>query len=177
MYCPRCAVQNLDDAKFCRGCGTNLENVALVLSGQYQPARMGFDDDGDAPPKTWLDTRREGMKKLVTASGLLGSSLLIGAALGLFSNQRDWIMIWMVFTGWMACWGVFSLVSGIAALMDSKYLKGQIEQGVMARPWPTPQNEMITGELAKPMLISPESVTEHTTKSLKERRPTAKQTD
>ncbi|MBA2732993.1 MAG: zinc-ribbon domain-containing protein, partial [Acidobacteria bacterium] len=31
MYCPRCSAQNLDDAKFCRACGTNLETVALAL--------------------------------------------------------------------------------------------------------------------------------------------------
>ncbi len=46
MFCPRCAAQNLDDAKFCRACGTNLESIALALSGRYLPA-----DAGDEPEK------------------------------------------------------------------------------------------------------------------------------
>ena len=39
MFCPRCAAQNLDDAKFCRACGTNLETVALALADKYHPAK------------------------------------------------------------------------------------------------------------------------------------------
>ncbi|HKP73375.1 MAG TPA: zinc ribbon domain-containing protein [Pyrinomonadaceae bacterium] len=33
MYCPRCAVQNLDDAKFCRGCGADIRLVSQALTG------------------------------------------------------------------------------------------------------------------------------------------------
>jgi zinc ribbon protein len=177
MYCPRCAAQNLDDAKFCRGCGTSLENVALALSGQYQPAPGDFDDDYE-PPKTWLELRREGVNKLVKAGGLLGSSFLIGLALGLFSNTNDWIIIWMVFTGWMATWGVFCLVSGTAAMMESRLLRGQLAPGTNAPRRPAAgQGELITGELVDTRLPAPRSVTEHTTKSLSERRPTSKQAD
>jgi hypothetical protein len=176
MYCPRCAAQNLDDAKFCRGCGTSLESVALALSGQYQPARRDWDEEDD-PPKTSLEMRREAVNKLVKASWLLGSSLLIGLALGLFSNQNDWIMIWMVFTGWMASWGIFCLVSGIAGLMESRQLREQAALPEIPQPWVAAQREMITGELIDTGLSAPRSVTEHTTKSLSERRTTPKRTN
>lgn len=120
MFCPRCAVQNLEGAKFCRACGTNFEMVALALAGQQLPS--------DAEPhETWLQMRRRGVSSLVRASGLLGSSLLVGAALGLFSNQNDWIIIWMVFCGWMAVWGVFSMVSGVQALLESKYARAELD--------------------------------------------------
>src|SRR5688572_9652651 len=123
MYCPRCAAQNLDDAKFCRGCGTSLETVALALSGQYHRA----DNSGELP-KDWLAVRHEGVQRLIRGTGLLGASLLIGIALGLFSNTNDWIMIWLVFVGWMAAWGVISLVSGIGSLAEAKFLQKRIEQ-------------------------------------------------
>lgn len=38
MFCPRCAAQNLDDAKFCRACGTNLETVALEVAVEASPS-------------------------------------------------------------------------------------------------------------------------------------------
>lgn len=168
MYCPRCATQNLDDAKFCRTCGTNLETVGLALAGKY-PVESDSDEKEREP--TALEKRREGMSKIVQASGLLGSSLLIGAALGLFSNQHDWIMIWMIFTGWMACWGIFSMVGGIAALMESKALRDSEYPGIVES---RRDRALDTSGLSVPQLPSPRSITEHTTKSLGEQRPAAK---
>jgi uncharacterized membrane protein YvbJ len=94
MYCPRCATQNLEGAKFCRACGTNLETVALVLAQQLDPAQS--DKDAAKKPKAGknkLEKRSEGLTKIVRASGLIGASALVGAALALFSNKPDWIII------------------------------------------------------------------------------------
>jgi hypothetical protein len=164
MFCPRCAAQNLDDAKFCRGCGTNLETVALALSGQPLPTKSN-----DEPKETWLQLRRRGVSSLVRACGLLGSSLLVGTALGLFSNQNDWIIIWMVFTGWMAVWGIFSLVSGVQALIESRYARNELAEMPVTpqlrnRPHPEQLPEAVTGL----GLDFPHSVTDHTTRSLAE---------
>src|SRR4029450_13362682 len=122
MYCPRCATQNLEGAKFCRACGTNLETVALALAQQLDPSLS--DKDAAKKPKAAkkkLEKRREALMKMVRASGLIGASALVGAALALFSNKPDWIIVWMIFAGWMACWGVMLLVSGIAALIESGF--------------------------------------------------------
>jgi len=43
MYCPKCASQNIDSARFCRSCGTNLSLVPQALSGrlpELQPDRF-----------------------------------------------------------------------------------------------------------------------------------------
>lgn len=169
MYCPRCAAQNLDDAKFCRGCGTSLETIALALAGKLPLARKKDEDDDEEEPKTWMEKRRKGVNKLVRATGLLGSSLLIGTALGLFSNQNDWIFVWMVFCGWMAVWGVFSLVSGIQYLLDARYTRkylgpaardtGQLSSGREFKQLP---------ERDLSMHVPPVSVTEQTTRALVE---------
>jgi hypothetical protein len=37
MYCPKCSTQNLDDIKFCRQCGYNLEMVKQVLKTDQLP--------------------------------------------------------------------------------------------------------------------------------------------
>jgi hypothetical protein len=33
MYCPKCGTQNIDNASFCRACGTNLSLVPQALTG------------------------------------------------------------------------------------------------------------------------------------------------
>lgn len=166
MYCPRCAVQNLDDAKFCRGCGTNVETVALALSGQL----VHRDDHS----KDWLSIRHEGVQKLIRAIGLLGASFLIGVALGLFSDTNDWIIIWLVFVGWMAAWGVISLVSGIGSLTEARFVRRRLEQSsVQFLPDRSP--EFVTGQLTPSPLAAPLSVTENTTKSLAQHRPASEE--
>jgi len=173
MYCPRCAAQNLDDAKFCRGCGTNLETVALALSGRLQPTSTDNDEESG---KDWLSVRHEGVQKIIRAIGLLVASLLIGMALGLFSNTNDWIFVWLVFVGWMAAWGVISLVSGIGSLTEARFLRRRIEQST-AVSLPERNTEFITAELPRSRLAAPMSVTEHTTKSLSQLRPASKETN
>src|SRR4029450_8706236 len=122
MYCPRCATQNLDGAKFCRACGTNLETVALALAQQLDPAQA--DKNGAKKPKAGknkLEKRSEGLAKIVRASGLIGASGLVGTALALFSNNPDGIIICMICAVWMACWGVMWFVAAIAPLIESGF--------------------------------------------------------
>ena len=170
MFCPRCAAQNLDDAKFCRACGTNLETVALALADQYHPEKKKSDRDQD-PTERWLETRKKGVNKIVTGIGLLVSSLLIGVALAIFSNEPDWIIIWTVLCGWMACLGIISTLSGTARLVESRFLRRQLGQpsGAAAppvQPLPAGDRVIINDALTSPMLRPQSSVTEHTTTRL-----------
>lgn len=182
MYCPRCAAQNLDDAKFCRSCGTNLEVVSLALSGQPLPAKAdkkGKDKEKKQPARTRAEKRVEGVSNIVQGGGLLGASLLVGAALGLFSNQPDWIFVWLVFVGWMACWGVISLVSGVGALVESRLMPHQAgpaddANDAEARLPPAVEPGMLPDASTAPELYIPTSVTEHTTEPLLKERPKSK---
>ena len=180
MFCPRCAAQNLDDAKFCRACGTNLETVALALADKYHAAKKKGDRAQD-PFEGWLETRKQGINKLVTGIGWFLSSLLIGVALGLFSNTNDWIIIWMCLVGWMVVWGVMSIVSGTAGLMESRFMKRQLGQsaGALAstvQPLPAGDPLMINEAVTSPMLHPQSSVTEHTTTRLVKPEPPSNQT-
>ena len=179
MFCPRCAAQNLDEAKFCRACGTNLETVALALADKYHPAKRESGGAQD-PFASWLETRRKGVNKIARGTGWFVSSLLIGVALGLFSNPPDWIIIWMCMVGWMAVLGVISMVSGTAGLMESRFLRRQLGQPSSAanapvQPLLTGDRVMMNDPLTTPMLRPQSSVTEHTTTRLIKPEPPSNQ--
>jgi len=169
-------MQNLDGAKFCRACGTNLETVALALSQQLDPAAK--------KPKTIknkLEKRSEGLAKIVRGFGLIGGSALVGAALAVFSNEPDWIIIWMIFAGWMACLGVIGLVSGVAALIESGFTPRQAshitgETVFRTSPLSGDDQELLHAS-PPPKLAVPSSVTEHTTDLLNRQHPPSKPTN
>lgn len=171
MYCPQCGAQNTDDTKYCRACGTNLGVVNLALSNPDQLVTAALRNKG----KDWLAKRREGISTLIKGSGLIGASALVGLALGLFSNTNDWIFVWLGLASWMACWGIILWSQGINKLIESRFMRGELESA-------SQETERITRELASrsgkalgavngdasatTKLAEASSVTEHTTELL-----------
>ena len=179
MFCPRCAAQNLDDAKFCRVCGSNLENVALGLVDNYHLAERENDRVQDSVER-WLEARKKGVNKIATGIGMLVSSVLIGIALWLFSGKQDWIIIWTVLVGWMTCLGVISMVLGMAGLMETRFLRRQLGQSSAAgnqlvQPLPPGHRILMNGASTAPIVHPQSSVTEHTTTRLIKPEPPSKQ--
>jgi hypothetical protein len=167
MYCPQCATQNIDNAKFCRACGTDLETVALVLTNKLPL------------PGAWLEKYGEGKHKVIRGAILLGAALLIGVIPALFIGVSfPLVMLWTVFFGWMAGWGIVSLASGVGEMVKSKTMLRQMKRfdsglttneppGLSSAAHAPRMLDDVTG--AKPP--SPLSVTEHTTELLGERPP------
>lgn len=121
MYCPQCATPNADDVKFCRSCGRELEAVALVLSGKSAKVLKGKDEAKSA--QDWIEKRIEGISGVTRGSILLTVSLLIGVAMAVFlprTFDAPWILIWMVFFGWLAVWGGIEMAYGVGSVLESK---------------------------------------------------------
>src|ERR687893_2225618 len=159
MYCPQCAAQNTDNAKFCRACGTDLEAVALVLTNKFPP------------PGAWLEMYGEGKQKVTRGAILLGAALLIGAVPALFIGVIfPLVMLWTVFFGWMAGWGIVSLASGVGEMVKSKTMLSQMKQFDSGLTTTEPSElssaahePRTLDDAARAKLYSPLSVTEHTT--------------
>src|SRR5688500_12266598 len=56
MYCPKCATQNLEDAKYCRACGADISLVPGAVDGQLA-GRLAAAESGES--RTACGKRRE----------------------------------------------------------------------------------------------------------------------
>jgi hypothetical protein len=170
MYCPRCATPNADGSKFCRACGTNLETVALALFDPSTLDQTGKTKAAISSQKNWIDKRREGTKNVVQGIGLVTASALLGVPLGIFSHNPDWIIIWLVLVGWVAVWGVVSVASGIGNLLESRFMRGQLERDTKLsldpQVQPSGRPAGFVDPVTAPNLTLPPSVTENTTNLL-----------
>jgi zinc ribbon protein len=161
MYCPQCAAPNIDGVKFCRSCGIELEAVALALSGKStQPIEDGGNKSVSETAKEWMEKRSKGVSNITTGAILLGVSLLIGVAMGIFvPGNIPWMIVWAVFFGWMACWGGIALAFGVGGVLESKS---------MLRQMGLTDKESVIDSTTQQLLSPPLSVTEATTRQLNE---------
>jgi len=96
MYCPRCAVQNLDDAKFCRGCGADIRLVPQALQGTLHDA-LDRPEKGEAAKH-----KKEKKTKPATVDAALkdifgGIGLFIIFLVGLFAFRGAfWVTVWFI---------------------------------------------------------------------------------
>src|SRR5918998_698296 len=167
MYCPQCATQNIDNAKFCRTCGTDLAAVALVLTNKF------------SPPGAWLEKYGESKHKAIRGAILLGAALLIGGVPALFMGVIfPLVMLLTVFFGWMAGWGIVSLASGVGEMVKSKTMLRQtkrFDSGLSTTEPsglpPAAHEPRMLDDVTRAKPYSPSSVTEHTTELLGEQPP------
>jgi hypothetical protein len=155
MFCPKCGVENPDNGKFCRRCGTDIGNVASVLSGKL--------------PAVSCSTNK---KPVSLARAIVNfftgiAFLMVSVALSTTAMGQTW-WFWMLIPA-------FSLIgSGIAQYVQVRQatagalpqpLNSEIptEAGRLQSPVvqiPTQVSAYKTGELMPP------SVTEDTTRHL-----------
>lgn len=166
MFCPKCATQNADDARFCRSCGIDISLVPQLITGQLA-ARLAVDDDSLRARRR---RRRSGDKGPPTIERAV-KSLFMGVAFVLISLA---ILAWMPggFTWWF-----WMLLPAAGMLSDgvSTYLRLAEEKRRLAPPVYQPLQQPVvpparasalpprdTGEIVTP----PPSVTEGTTRHL-----------
>jgi hypothetical protein len=168
MFCPKCATQNLEGAKFCRSCGANVSLVPQALSGQLpQAPRDDLEDCGFGRRKR--RGRREGTLDSAFKNVFMGIAFLLVSLALAFSRMGAGWWFWMMIPA-------FSMMgTGVAQYIRLKerekqaFLPGNFSQPSLQPPaqagaFPTRN----TGELLAP----PPSVTEGTTRHLGAEAPT-----
>ena len=165
MYCPQCASENSEGTRFCRACGTDLETVALALSGQLVPVNAISADPRAAEAaqesNAWLEKRSKAVRSVTRGAILLSTSLLIAVAMAMFVPERlPWIITWAFFFGWMAGWGAVELASGLSRMLETVVLLRGLATDAARQRLP------IAGASRTHTPHVAPSVTEHTTRRL-----------
>ena len=175
MYCPQCATPNGEGVKFCRSCGTELEAVALVLKGATPAtttAGGGENEIGPRSAREWLERQASGVSGMTKGTVLLLVSFLIGVALALFSPADvPWMILWMIFFGWLAVWGGIELATGVGNVIEAKSRLRLLGPDAASTPRQiSSRGEPVTTANSAGALSSstPPSVTEGTTRELGE---------
>lgn len=161
MFCPKCALQNADDTKFCRGCGANLRNVLAAVEGKLS--------DRLAESESHNDLYSSGVRNLLLGIGFIIISILLFRIPG---DTFFWLL--MLFPA-------FSLIaSGVSRIVKAKGMKSKTNADVIQpHSFPATQSNPalppIQTEYIKPVKSNyetddlagrPLSVTEQTTRHL-----------
>lgn len=169
MFCPKCGIENPDNGKFCRKCGTDLGVVSLALSGNLPIAQI---NQYVVDPRKRAVSWEMAITKISIGSAFLIISLILGFT-GMIGADKWWF--------WLLLPAFGALASGITQFINLRKLEklessftsentpNRIASFKPTNALPPSQTEFIkpqssiyeTGEFVEPL-----SVTENTTRQL-----------
>ena len=173
MYCPKCATQNLEDAKFCRSCGADISLVPDAVSG-HLTERLAAADAGTRRTR---HGRRKGPPSIERAV----SSLFTGIAFFVIAFAvREYAPAGHIWWFWMFLPAFAGLGDAVATYM--KIREDRLGLAPPRQSFAPAQSSVAAppraAELSAPRdtgrMVAPPSVTEGTTRHLGvpvERRP------
>jgi hypothetical protein len=147
--------------------------VALALT---KPTTKKLDrNKSESTAQDWLERRIKGNSAITRGSILIVVSLLLTIPFRLFlpaTFDAPWILIWVVFFGWMTVWGGIEVANGLSSVLEAKsrlrllgltgketVLEARQHEALMAGHPVNDQRSSFTSP-------SPVSVTEGTTRQL-----------
>jgi hypothetical protein len=119
MFCPKCATQNVDGAKFCRSCGADISLVPQAMTGTLQPAYQKNEDPEDDYYRHGRRGRRPSIEKAIKSSFMGVGFIVVAIILAFTPMGRGW-WFWMMFPAFTMLGG------GVAEYMRAKHAQKAI---------------------------------------------------
>lgn len=172
MYCPQCATENLDNASFCRGCGSNISLVSQALTGNLPAASPAEELEEDS--SYGRQFRRKGNKPPSVEKGIknifMGFAFIFTALCVKFFMPGGFAWwYWMLFPAFTMLGG------GISELVRLRMERGSALPAAPRRAM-MPVNQArpvaLPGRNTSELMPQPPSVTEATTRHLGGEMPT-----
>jgi zinc-ribbon domain len=104
MFCPKCGSQNIDEARFCRGCGIDLSNVMAAIDGKPTPTSHVAEKQ--------IDLFSTGVRNVVMAFGFAALAFVIALIPG---DTHFWVLFLIP--------AFILLASGISRIIKAQGLK------------------------------------------------------
>jgi hypothetical protein len=160
MYCPKCAGQNADDAKFCRVCGSDLSFVSQAMNGRPSTQPQIGHNTGQMAPLGIDPARLPSVQKAIM-NGFIGLGFLAVALVLMFTEE-----VWGI---WLLIPAFAMIGKGVATFMSLRLAQNESYRQAAPLTGAPEQNTPRTGELVPPpsypqYQIPPPSITEGTTK-------------
>ncbi|MBD0369581.1 MAG: zinc ribbon domain-containing protein [Pyrinomonadaceae bacterium] len=168
MFCPKCATQNMDNARFCRACGADISLVPVALTGR-RPETPAVLDEEEEETRASRRRRRRREKKPATYAkafenlGVGAAFLIISLVVALAVPSGRFWWFWLLIPTF-ACFGegigqLIQLRRELPRGADAALSQAELSSSHTAGELPAPRN---TSEMMAP----PPSVTEGTTRHL-----------
>src|ERR1051326_4127318 len=167
MFCPKCAAQNADDARFCRACGTDISLVPQAVTGQLAQRLSADEDDRDF---TRRGRRRRREKRKPTVERAVREIIMGLAFVFIAFAVRDWAPAGHIWWFWMFIPAASGLADGISIFLRLREEKQKLAPPAYAPQQtafpPPPQQAGVLPPRNTGEIVPPPSVTENTTRLL-----------
>ena len=152
MFCSKCGLQNADETKFCRGCGSDLNELAVVATAR--------GSESQSLDEKYIALNSRGVRGVLIG---LGFFVIAGVVFTTTLNAINFGLFLLMF-------GMFFLATGISRFYEAKGIK-RLNKGSSPTALPISQTDYLKPARSlyetDSLLSQPRSVTENTTRHLR----------
>lgn len=164
MYCPKCGVRNLEDAKFCRACGADLRLVPQAMTGNFLEHAPGEEQEAEGRKQRVHKPGKPPTLDKGFESIFRGIAFLILFLLGfVYFKNAFWIWMWFIIPG------LEGIGKGIGQIIRARRDPRALAPFRPADALPANTLRELSAPATAEIVTPPASITEGTTRKLAER--------
>ena len=166
MFCPKCATNNLDGARFCRSCGADISLVPQALTGHLPVDQSIATEEYSRHGRRH---RRTPSVDKAVKNIFMGLGFLVVAIVLSFTPMGRFWWFWMLIPAFSMLGGGVAEWLRVKQAQPRTLPSGSMPQALGAPP---PRAGDLPGRNTAELIMQPPSVTEGTTRLLDDEAPT-----